>query len=149
MYGATALEDKDDMKRLLGKRLSGSVSLAALALTTVAFASATGVEAGPIPQKQLSRGAAPRTRSTPEPKAVHLVFGTLTSVKGAALVLQTRHGVLLRVDASAALAAGTYSAPLFAGKIVAIGGYFDGAHVLRAQSVTRLTKIDPSTTPDR
>ena len=64
-------------------------------------------------------------------------------------MLRTRRGVLLEVDASPAIEAGTYSAPLFVGKIVAIGGSYASPHAFRAQSVTRLTRLDDTTGPDR
>lgn len=103
----------------------------------------------PLPQKQLSRSLPSGTRSSATTRPAHVFYGTLSSVRGAALVLRTRRGVLQRVDAAQALATGTVSAPLFAGKIVAVSGYFDNAHVLHAQSVTRLVRLDVSTAADR
>jgi hypothetical protein len=103
----------------------------------------------PAPQKQLSRGAVDHVRATPAPRATHVVYGTLNFVRGSALVLQTRRGALIHVDAAAAIASGMYSAPLFVGKVVAVGGYYDASRVLHASNVQRLSKLDATTNPDR
>ena len=130
------------------KRLFLPVALAAV-LAAASVASPGAAQTRPLPQRQLSRGAVSTVRATPEPKTTHVVYGTIASLKGASLVVRTRSGRMQSVDATSALAAGTYSAPLFVGKVVAVGGSFDASHVLHAQTVTRMTRLDPTTGPDR
>jgi hypothetical protein len=130
-------------------KLRYAVMLATVALTGLSYAMPVRAQPRPLPQKQLSRSVPSGARLSPTARAAHVVYGTLSSVRGAALVLRTRRGVSQRVDAAGALASGSFSAPLFAGKIVAVTGYFDAARVLHAQSVTRLTRLDPSTAADR
>lgn len=140
------------MKRF--SRYSRYVMLAAVLAAAVAAPLQATAQARPLPQRQISRGAPSTTHVTPHTKinalggATHILYGTISSVKGAALVVRTRGGRLQPVDATQALAAGTYSAPLFVGKVVAVNGYYDAAKTLHAQSVTRMTKLDPSTSAD-
>ena len=109
----------------------------------------------PLAQRQISRGAPSTTHVTPHVRTdatghtTHILYGTISSVKGPALLVRTRSGRVQSVDASDALAAGTYSAPLFVGKVVAIGGYYDASKTLHAQTVARMTKLDPTTGADR
>ena len=109
----------------------------------------------PLPQHQISRGAPSTTRVVPQARtnalahSTHTLYGTIASVKGPRLVVRTRGGRLQQVDASDALAAGTYSAPLFIGKVVAVGGFYDASKMLHAQTVTRMTRLDPTTGADR
>ncbi len=125
------------------------VSLVALAV--MAAASHAAVQAHPTPraQRQISRGAVDHARSTPPPAVRHDIFGTITSVRGSTLVVRMRTGKLLAVDAAPAIAAGTYSAPLFVGKIVLVGGSFDAARTLHAQTIVRIERLDARTGPDR
>jgi hypothetical protein len=55
---------------------------------------------------------------------------------------------LRTIDASPALAAGTYSGPLFVGKIVVAEGLTRSDGVLTAARVSRLTRLTDSN-PDR
>ena len=123
-----------------------SLACAALALGALP---AVPIRAAPLPQRQLSRGAVSPARPAAEPRPPHFVFGTLVAIRGSALTMRTRRGILLNVDAAAAIAAGTYSAPLFVGKIVVLGGSFEGPRTFHAQTITRIPRLDASTGPDR
>jgi hypothetical protein len=79
----------------------------------------------------------------------HAVFGTIASLKGTRFVLRTRIGRALPVDASAAIASGRFSAPLFVGKVVVVTGALDAAGTLHAVTVTRFTRLDERTPRDR
>jgi hypothetical protein len=126
-----------------------SLSLAACAALTLAALPAVSGRPAPLPQRQLSRGAVSTARLAAGPRALHFVFGTLVAIRGSALTLRTRGGSILQVDAAAAIAAGTYSAPLFVGKVVVLGGSYEGPRTFRAQTVTRIPRLDASTGPDR
>jgi len=104
--------------------------------------------AAPLPQRQLSRGAVSPARSTDVPRPLHFVFGTLVAIRGSELTMRTRRGILLKVDAAAAIAAGTYSAPLFVGKVVVLGGSYEGPRTFHAQTITRIPRLDATTGPD-
>jgi hypothetical protein len=125
------------------------VSLAALAVMAGALHATAQAHPTPRPQRQLSRGAVDLARPTPPPPVRHDIFGTIASVRGSALLLRTRTGKLLAVDAAPAIAAGTYSAPLFVGKIVLVGGTLDAARTLHAQTIVRIERLDARTGPDR
>ena len=137
------------------KHTNGYIALAALVVATTVAPLGVAAQSRPLPQHQISRGApsttrvAPHVRTDATGRTTHLVYGTISSVKGPALLVRTRGGRLQPVDASAALAAGTYSAPLFVGKVVAVGGYYDTSKTLHAQTVTRMTRLDSSTSADR
>ncbi|MBD5655963.1 MAG: hypothetical protein IAI50_12400 [Candidatus Eremiobacteraeota bacterium] len=131
------------MERRLQRALFATVVFVAAA------SESSSAQPHPLAQKQISRGATSHVRASPQPRVMHVVYGTLTLVRSTTLMLRTRRGIFLHVDAAPAVEAGTYSAPFFVGKIVAVGGYFDAAHVLHASSVMRLTRLDPSTGPDR
>ncbi len=125
------------------------VSLAILVVIVGASNAPIPAHAAPRPQRQLSRGAIDLARPTPPPSVRHDIFGTIASVRGSTLLVRMRTGKLLAVDAAPAIAAGTYSAPLFVGKIVLVRGSFDAARTLHAQTVVRIERLDARTAPDR
>ncbi len=133
--------------RRLSLPASGAVAIA-VALAIVAAPAAPG-RAEPLPQRQISRGAVSVAHPTAAPRPVHFVYGTLVAVRGSALTMRARDGTLLSVDAASAIAAGTYSAPLFAGKTVVLGGWYAAPRTFHAQTVTRIPRLDASTGPDR
>jgi hypothetical protein len=79
---------------------------------------------------------------------MHNIFGTIVKLVLPKFVLRTRTGRLLVVDATTALQRGSYSAPLFVGKVVVVGGAFNAASVLEAATVTRQTRLDRMTPAD-
>jgi hypothetical protein len=81
--------------------------------------------------------------------ADHTIFGAIVRYTKSSFVLRLRTGRLINVDATAAISSGRYSAPLYVGKSVVVAGELDGHGILRAQSVTRMTRLDNSTTSDR
>jgi hypothetical protein len=81
-------------------------------------------------------------------RSPHHVFGSIVSIRGSRFSLRTRSGRMLIVDDSVALARGTFSAPLFAGKIVVVAGEYDTLRVLHALTVTRQPRIDRTTPSD-
>jgi len=92
--------------------------------------------------------AVPRTplQSAPRPnlgaRAEHAVYGEIVAMNGTLLTVRLRSGRALRVDASEAARRGTYSAPMFLGKLVAAEGSLGAGGVLYAIRVTRLSRID-------
>jgi hypothetical protein len=107
----------------------------------------------PQPQHVLSRGfsqaQAPRTLAVPVAKNDRRLYGRIDAIKTSTLLVRARTGRDVRVDASEALRSGMYSAPLFVGKLVMITGYYDAARTLHAQVITRESRIDVRTGPDR
>jgi hypothetical protein len=120
--------------------------------TLLAFGAAqpSGADAQlrPQPQTVLSRGAVSTARPKPIGRSVHNVFGSIVSIAGPKFFLRTRFGRVIVVDATTAMQQGSYSAPLFVGKVVLVGGAYDAARVLHATTVTRMTRIDATTPRD-
>jgi hypothetical protein len=123
-------------------RIAASLAIAILASV------APPASANPLPQAQISRGAASRVRPLPVGAQRHNVFGTIVRLTLPKFTLRTRTGHLVVVDATTAIANGTYSAPLFPGKFVVIGGAYDTSHVLHAITITRMPTLDRTTPPD-
>jgi hypothetical protein len=130
--------------------MNGKARPAAFAaiLALGALLSASIVQAHPLPQAVLSRGAVNVARPVPVGRSLHNVFGTIVKIVSPKFLLRTRYGRLLTVDATTALQRGTYSAPLFVGKVVVVGGMFDAASVFHATTVTRQTRLDRMTPAD-
>jgi hypothetical protein len=126
---------------------SGWLTRCSALLAIAAFAPALAV-AHPLPQIVLSRGAVSRDRPSAVGRTAHNVFGTIVRLGTPKFVLRTRTGRLLLVDATAAIQRGSYSAPLFVGKVVVVGGAYDAARVLQATTVTRQTRLDRMTPAD-
>jgi hypothetical protein len=118
------------------------------ALVAIATLAPGLVLAHPLPQAVLSRGAVSRDRPAPVGRSLHNVFGTIVKLATPKFVLRTRTGRLLMVDATTAIQRGSYSAPLFVGKFVVVGGAFNAASVLEATTVTRQTRLDRTTPAD-
>ena len=114
---------------------------------------AANAQARPQPQRVLSRGlsdpAPARKPLVATPNSDRLLYGRIEKISGNVLLVRARNGRVLRVDATDALRDGTYSAPLFVGKLVLVAGYYDAAKLLHAESVTRVAHIDASTGADR
>jgi hypothetical protein len=124
-------------------------SLIVASLGVAIFASvAAPAGSYPLPQTQISRGATSRVRPAPAGAQRHNVFGTIVRLALPKFTLRTRTGRIVLVDATDAIAKGTYSAPLFPGKFVVIGGAYDALHVLHAATITRMTSLDRTTPPD-
>jgi hypothetical protein len=104
-------------------------SLVAAALTAL---SATPTLAAPAVLAQPYRGPASTTFAI-----VHRYFGLLEHASGSLLTLRRRNGTLLVVDASAAFAKQTVSAPLYAGKPTVVQGTLSANGVFHATSVKR------------
>jgi hypothetical protein len=129
-------------------RLALVFALAALALGPAPARAQTK----PAPQRVLSRGAADRVRLQPfdaKRTADRVLYGRIDAIHGAILAVRARGGRTLRVDASEALRTDMFSQPLFVGKIVVIGGYYDTARTLHAKSIMAMQSLDAGTAPDR
>ena len=79
----------------------------------------------------------------------HSAFGQIARMGSGGFVMRLRSGRMLVVDASAAMASGRFSAPLFVGKLVVVTGGVDSRGTFLAQTVTRMTHIDKTTRADR
>jgi hypothetical protein len=80
----------------------------------------------------------------------HTIFGSIAKMTTRkSFLLRLRSGRVLPVDATAAMASGRYSAPLYIGKQVVVGGALDARGLFVAQRVTRMTQIDRTTPEDR
>lgn len=108
----------------------------------------TAATASPLPQHVISRGAVSTSRVRYVP-GTHAIFGTIVALRPGAFTLRPRRGHVLRVDDSAVLKSGLYSAPLFVGKAVLVIGTYDTVGVFRTTNVQRMTRIDSATPPDR
>jgi hypothetical protein len=130
------------------------VSRPALALF-LAFAAVLGESLPGIAQQQIrpisvavARPAgAPIVRPVPA-GPIHSAIGTIARIGGPILIVTLRTRRPLRVDATTALARGSYSAPLFVGKYVIVQGRYGVDGTLFATSITRLPRLD-ATIPDR
>ena len=124
---------------------------AALALALIAPLEPAA--ARPAVQHVISRGAAERTCAPQAayagPRNDRMLYGRIETIRGNALEVRSRTGRLLRVDASDAVRSGTYSAPLFVGKLVLITGYYDAAQTLHAQTITRQARLNAQSGADR
>ena len=113
---------------------------------------ANGVFAPVFAQTDVRRpaiGAPARPTRTPVLSGpIHTAVGTIAKISGPNLTVVLRNRRLLRVDAASALAHGSYSAPLFVGKIVVVEGRFARDGTLFATTITRLPRLD-ETVPDR
>jgi hypothetical protein len=98
----------------------------------------------PVPQRQVR---APLPSSVSQWHAVrpgpHVFYGTIAAIRGAILTLRLRNGRSVPIDASAAIASGNYSVPLFVGKIVSVDGTlvgttFTATHVFRMSNLANL-----------
>jgi hypothetical protein len=70
-------------------------------------------------------------------------YGTIAALRGSVLTVRLRNGRVLTVEASAAIANGNYSAPLFVGKLVSIDGEergttFTATHIFRINNLANL-----------
>ncbi len=80
----------------------------------------------------------------PIPLGPHTFYGTITQLGSTSLTIRTRRQRLVNVDATTVLADGTYSAPLFVGKLVTVdgvqgaNGVFTAAHILRMTNLNAL-----------
>jgi hypothetical protein len=99
----------------------------------------------PLPQGQIRTGSAPSAGQGWHPARVgqHLLFGTIVALRGSFITVRLRNGRVQIVDATAAIANGDYSAPLFVGKIVSVDGVsrgttFIAAHIVRMENLTDL-----------
>jgi hypothetical protein len=77
-----------------------------------------------------------------------VIFGRIDSISGSRLVIRTRTGARVRVDALAATASGN-SAVLFAGRAVRVAGTVDTAGVLHAKNILRERDSPAFWEPDR
>jgi len=131
----------------MDNRFGAAALGASLALGTLLPLGAQA-QSRPQPEKVLSRGAVSTARPVPVGRSQHNVFGTIVSLTTPKFVLRTRTGRLLLVDATIAMLQGSYSAPLFVGKAVLVGGSYDTLRVLHARTVTRMTRLDATTPGD-
>jgi len=129
-------------------RLARIATVAAILASACSQPSAVLALQRPVPQTVLSRGAITPIRPLPVGRSVHNIFGTIVSLGRQSFVLRTRSGRLIEVDASVAMRLGTYSAPLFVGKVVVVGGSIDQFRRFRATTITRMTRLDATTPPD-
>jgi hypothetical protein len=74
------------------------------------------------------------------PMGAHHFYGTIASIKGSQLAIRLRNGRVQVADATAAIAHGDYSAPLFVGKTVAVDGAFNGSS-FTISHIFRLTNL--------
>jgi suppressor of ftsI len=79
----------------------------------------------------------------------HVVYGTVLQLQGNVLTVELRNGRQQRVDATPAIAARTYSAPLYVGKTVTLTGDYSGDGTFVATTITKLGRADDSAPPDR
>jgi hypothetical protein len=98
----------------------------------------------PLPQRQV-RAPLPSAAQAwhAVPSGRHVLYGKIAAIRGSALTLRLRNGRSVAVDATAAIAHGDYSAPLFIGKVVSVDGNqigptFTAAHVFRLNNLASL-----------
>ncbi len=119
----------------------------------LAVASPSGVTGAapvrPLPQYVISRGAVTHAKTVPAPRSPHDVSGAIVTLRSNVIALKLRSGRIVPVDATDAIASGRFSAPLYVGKLVDITGAYDAKHVLHAETITRVPRVNASTPADR
>lgn len=95
------------------------------------------------------RAAARLPANLLHPKRLHIAYGSIESIGKTTLVLLVRGHREINVDMTAALADGTFSNPLTIGNFFAVEGEYGADRVLYASNITRMTRLDDSTGPDR
>jgi hypothetical protein len=88
--------------------------------------------------------------ATPLPAAAfaHSAFGQIARLQTGGFVMRLRSGRALVVDASDAIASGRISQPLFVGKLVVVTGALEAGGRFRAETVTRMARVDDTTRAD-
>jgi hypothetical protein len=94
----------------------------------------------PLPQQQVRVVPAARQSWHGVPPGPHHFYGTIAAIHGSIITLRLRSGRQVTVDATAAIANGNYSAPLFVGKIVSVDGYRTGK-ALTATHIFRISNL--------
>jgi hypothetical protein len=83
-----------------------------------------------------------RGRFRPLKQGPHTFYGKIVNLlNGDTVMLQTRRNRLVNVDATNVLAAGTYSAPLFVGKLVTVDGNQPATGAFVASHISRLINL--------
>jgi len=100
---------------------------------------AVGLAGGYATDTQAQRSAKTSSRE---------IVGTIDSISGSRLLIRTRTGARVRVDALAAMAGG-HSAVLFVGRSVDVVGTVDNAGVLHAATIWRVKDSPALWPPDR
>lgn len=129
-------------------RLARIAALSVLVAFAAVAQTAVSAQRRPVSQTAISRGAVGHLVPVPVGRSVHNIFGTIVSLSRQSFVLRTRGGRLLAIDATTAMRLGTYSAPLFVGKVVVVGGTMDARRVFHANTITRMTRLDATTPAD-
>jgi hypothetical protein len=102
----------------------------------------------PTTSRSLSTSSSLSSASASRGATKNAVFGTIVQVHGSVLTLRLRDGRSETVDASSAIAQGTYSAPLFIGKTILAEGTREPGGIFDAVRISRMTTLDKSS-PDR
>ena len=110
---------------------------------TVGHAQPVSRSVGPAVSQ--STGKSPQ-RYHPVKLGPHTFYGTITAINGTNVTIRTRRNRVVNIDASTVLADGTYSAPLFVGKLVTIDGNQSASGVFTAAHIFRMTNL--SALPD-
>jgi hypothetical protein len=135
---------------MIRARLLASIIVAAVAGSCAAAPAQTELRRPAIVRGVPVPVPTPTAVATPLPVGpTHSAFGTIEKITGSILVVVLRNRRPIRVDASYAIAHGSYSAPLFVGKIVIVEGRFGRDGTLFATTITRMNRLDASTPLDR
>ena len=78
----------------------------------------------------------------------HAIYGTIARIVGTTLTVALRDGRSQQVDATAAIAAHTYAAPLYIGKLVTITGEYGADGTLHATTISNSGGAETSAPPD-
>jgi hypothetical protein len=127
-------------KSLMSLRIPVLLTIAVAAIGSAA--SGANAAGRPLSQRQVPAplpAAATRAWHSVRP-GPHMFYGTLAAVRGGVIMLRLRSGRSIVVDATAAIAHGDYSAPLFPGKMVSVDGNVIGA-TFRATHVFRMSNL--------
>ncbi len=128
---------------MLVRALLAAAALTALPMVTIA---ATVRHAPPATRQatpaQIRTAAKLQPKFHPIKLGPHIFYGQIVSISGNSLVVQTRKKRLVTVDATTVLADGTYSAPLFVGKLVTIDGTQAASGIFTANHISRMTNLN-------
>ena len=117
------------------------LTLALVMLAATGSIGAPGAQARTRVMPTVRGGIGPTVQHGAQPNAI---YGTIVQMTGNVLTIRTRAGRLRQVDATPAIRAGTYSAPLFIGKLVVAEGVVRANGMLTAARVSRLSRLEGS-----
>lgn len=128
------------------RTIVAAVAVAAWAVPVATLAQ-TVRQAQPVtrsvaPAVYRSTTKSPQKKFRPIKIGPHTFYGTITAINGTSIRIITRRQRVVDVDATNVLAEGSYSAPLFIGKLVTVDGDQSASGIFTAAHIFRMTNLN-------